>query len=365
MLETMTNHVDCSDALAERVSAAIKTASPLRIVGGNTKAFYGRMIDGEPLPIKHCGVVDYDPSELVVTVRGGTPLVTLQRLLAEQRQMLAFEPPHFGSGATVGGMVATGLSGPRRPYAGAVRDFVLGVRVLTGNCEILNFGGRVMKNVAGYDVSRLMVGAMGTLGIILEVSFKVLPQPESEQLRCFETNTERALTLMNRWASRPLPISAMAHEGNQLWIRLSGSESSVNNATHLLGGEIGTVTTWFDQLREQQLPFFSGEALPLWRVSLPAATADTALALDPETPQLIDWGGAQRWLRSDADATLIDTSAQRQGGHAVCFRQPHLAARRGEFMTALSPPLLVLHQRLKHSFDKHHILNPGRLYANL
>ncbi len=364
--EMMPNACDCSSALTERVSAALKSATPLRIVGGNTKAFYGRMIDAEPLQVnQHCGVVSYEPSELALTARGGTPLAEVQQLLAENRQMLAFEPPCFGGAATIGGMVAAGLSGPRRPYVGAVRDFVLGVRVLTGKGDILKFGGAVMKNVAGYDVSRLMVGAMGTLGIILEATFKVLPQPETEQLRCFDTNAERALTLMSRWAGRPLPISAMAHEGTQLRVRLSGSENSVTSAARHLGGETDAVPLWFDQLREQQLPFFAGE-VPLWRISLPAATVETAVAIDTRVPQLFDWGGAQRWLRSAANAALIHQAARNQGGHAVCFRQPNLAVRRSdEFMTVLAPQLLAIHQRLKRAFDPHQILNPGRLYADL
>ena len=352
------NANDFSVELVECVTAAAGAGSPVRIVGGDTKNFYGRVVQAEPLSTtKHCGIVSYEPTELVLSARGGTPIVTVERALAEHQQMLAFEPPHFGAGATIGGMVATGLSGPRRPYAGAVRDFVLGIKILTGKGQILGFGGKVIKNVAGYDVSRLMTGAMGTLGVVLEASFKVLPQPSIEQVRCFDTDAVRALTLMNRWASRPLPITAMCHEDKLLRVRLSGTENGVNSAARHLGGEQDPDLTWFDDLREQRLPFFAGN-WPLWRLSLPSSTPD----IDLDGQQLLDWGGAQRWIRTHTNPSVMQSKAREHGGHAVCFRHPQPL---NEPLAELSPPLMQIHQRLKRVFDPHRILNPGRMYPTL
>ncbi|MEK8089411.1 glycolate oxidase subunit GlcE [Thermithiobacillus plumbiphilus] len=348
---------DQSTQLQEQVRDACAEGRALRIQGGGSKAFYGREIRGEPLDMSgHRGLVHYQSSELVVSARAGTPLAEIEALLAQRNQFLPFEPPHFGVNATLGGAIATGLSGPRRPYAGSARDFVLGVKILNGKGEVLKFGGEVMKNVAGFDVSRLMAGSLGTLGVLLEVSLKVLPRPTLEETRVFHCAPLDAIQRMSRWAGQPLPITGAAYHGERLHVRLSGSATGVQAAAQTLGGEIldGMDAFWQD-LREQRLSFFDGDA-PLWRLSLPPACPPLDLTGD----WLIDWGGAQRWLRSNLPADRIRSATQAAGGHATLFRG---GDRLGEVFQPLSPALLRLHQQLKAAFDPQGIFNPGRLYA--
>jgi len=281
----------------------------------------------------------------------------LEQALAEQGQMLPFEPPHFGEGATLGGAVACGLSGPRRPYAGSVRDFVLGCRLISGKGEALHFGGEVMKNVAGYDVSRLMVGAMGTLGVILDLSLKILPRPAVELTLVQERTPADAITAMNAWAGKTVPLSAAVYDGNRLTVRLSGAESAVKAAQQRVGGTVvENAAAFWERIREQRHAFFDGAA-PLWRLSLPPATAP----LDVPGTWLLDWGGAQRWLRSDADAETIRRAAGSAGGHATLFR----GGERNDVFHPLPAALLGLHRALKRSLDPSGIFNPGRLYAGL
>ncbi len=348
---------DRTEGLREAVARAFADDTPLRIVGGDSKAFFGRRATGQALDVSgHRGTVAYEPSELVLTARAGTPLTEVETLLAGERQMLPFEPPHFGPGATLGGTIACGLSGPRRPYAGAARDFVLGVQVVNGRGEVLRFGGQVMKNVAGYDVSRLMVGALGTLGVLLEVSVKVLPAPAREVTLVLEADAPSAIETMNRLAGRPLPLTAACHAEGRLYLRLSGSESGVEAARSALGGETADGGFW-ETLREQQLPFFAGEG-PLWRLSVPPTTPP----LDLPGPMLLDWGGAQRWSRTDAGEARVRQVAGSAGGHATLFRGGH---RDADVFHPLAPSLAALHRRLKAAFDPAGVLNPGRLYAGL
>lgn len=350
---------DQTDALRAAVTQAVATGLPLRIVGGGSKAFYGRATAiGQTLTVAaHRGVVRYEPTELFITARAGTPLRDVEAALAEQGQMLGFEPPHFGDTATLGGAVACGLSGPRRPYAGSARDFVLGVRVLNGNGDLLRFGGDVMKNVAGYDVSRLMVGALGTLGVLLEASLKVLPRPALELTLMQSCAADQALATSIRWAGQPCPLSAAAYVGDRLYIRLSGAASAVQTAAQHLGGEsLAEAATFWAALREQTHPFFAGTA-PLWRIVVPPATS-----LLPLTGAwLWEWGGAQRWLRSDLPSATIRAVVTAVGGHATLFRS---GDRQSAVFQPLSSALLVLHQRLKQSFDPHGLFNPGRLYPD-
>lgn len=351
--------LDITEQLTEAVTAAYAGGAPLEIAGGGTKRWYGRAPEGLSLSVaEHTGIVDYLPTELVVTARAGTRLVEVERVLAESGQMLPFEPPHFGPEATLGGTLACGLSGPRRPYAGAARDMMLGVQILNGRGEVLRFGGQVMKNVAGYDVSRLMVGALGTLGILLEASLKVLPRPAAETTRVFEATPQEAIETMNRWAGRPLPVSGAAFVDRHLYVRLSGSAAGVDAAVRELGGEpvLDDRLFWLE-LREHRLPFFAGDE-PLWRLSVPPA----APHLDLPGEQLLDWGGAQRWLRSSADAETIHEQAMRLGGHASLFRG---GDRHGEVFAPLDPVLARLHRELKQAFDPAGILNRGRLYGGL
>jgi glycolate oxidase FAD binding subunit len=343
--------------LRERIRAHAAERKPVRIRGGGSKDFYGgAMRDDAVVDMAPCsGIVAYEPKELVLTVRAGTPLEEVEATLARERQMLPFEPPHFSPGATIGGAVASGLSGPRRPYAGAVRDFVLGTRIVNGRGEELAFGGRVIKNVAGYDVSRLMAGALGTLGVITEVSFKVLPLPAAEVTLAFAMGEAEAIERANRWAGQPLPLSAAAWEAGTLRVRLSGAPPAIAAARAKMGGEEDArgAEYWRD-LREQRLEFFSGAA-PLWRLSVPQTTPP--LAAGPA--QLVDWGGGVRWVRGALDAASIREIAQRAGGHATLFRGGDKSA--GVFHP-LAPAIMKIHRRLKAAFDPAGILNPGRMY---
>ena len=348
---------DISALLRERVLAAIADKTPVNIIGSDSKAFYGRPAQGEPLAVaEHCGIISYEPTELVITARCGTRLADIEAVLAKHGQMLAFEPPHFGANATLGGAMATGLSGSRRPYAGAVRDVVLGVTLLNGHGEILKFGGEVMKNVAGFDVSRLMVGALGTLGVVLDISMKVLPRPETETTLMFPLTPDTALVQMNRRAGQNWPLSAACFDSEAVRIRLSGAETAIKTARQKLGGDAlpdDKATAFWEDVREQRLAFFQGERT-LWRLSLASAT------LQPDLPGawFIDWGGALRWLKTDQPAETIFQTAQSLGGHACRFR----SSLGGEFQP-LSTGLEKLHRQIKLAFDPHGIFNAGRLYA--
>ncbi len=350
---------DLTQELQATVNAAIDTDTRFNLISGNSKQFYGRAPQGQPLNLAaHRGIITYEPTELVVTARCGTPLAEIESTLQAQGQMLAFEPPHFGEQATIGGTIACGFSGPRRPYSGAARDFVLGSRVLTGKGEILKFGGEVMKNVAGYDVSRLMVGAMGTLGILLDVSLKVAPIPAQELTLVRELERDQALRLMNEWAGRPLPLSATAYYDGRLYLRLSGTVSGVQAARQHLGGdEFSDGATFWQQLREQQLPFFQETKRSLWRISVPAVTP----ALNLSGDWLIEWGGAQRWLLSDVDTETVRRVVDAAGGHATLFRN----GEREHSFHPLNSLLLGLHQQLKQAFDPKGLFNQGRMYEAL
>jgi glycolate oxidase FAD binding subunit len=341
----------------ERIRAAHADRTPLVIQGGGSKSFYGNADEGEVLSTRAlAGVVDYQPKELVLTARAGTPLVEIEALLAEHGQMLAFEPPHFNGPATLGGSIAAGLSGPRRPYAGAARDFVLGVRMIDGSGQALRFGGQVIKNVAGYDVSRLMAGALGTLGLITEVSLKVLPRPAAEVTLQFETSEADAILKMNQWAGLPLPLSATSWHSGLLTVRLSGAASAVHAAQIKLGGEaVADPDGFWQRLRDQATPFF--DKRPLWRV----AVKSTASPLNLDDAQWIEWGGALRWLATDVPADHLRTIAHAHGGHATLFRGDALAD--GHF-APLAPALLTLHRNLKQRFDPKGIFNRGRLYPD-
>ena len=353
---------DRTEPLCARVRAAADDETPLAITGGGTKDFLGRITQAEPFDVSgHRGIVTYEPTELVLSARGGTPLAEVNAALAEQGQMLAFEPPAFGDAATLGGTIATGLSGPARPYAGAARDFVLGTRVLNGRGEALRFGGEVMKNVAGYDVSRLMTGAYGTLGVLLEVSLKVLPRPAVTRTLAFDMSAAEAIERCNAWATKPLPVTGACHDGERLRVRLAGAEGGVAAAASALGGECiddGHGDDFWTTLREQTLPFFTRAGEPLWRVSVPPGAA--MASLDGDT--LIDWGGALRWIRTGAPATEVRAAAERAGGHATLFRG---GERTGEVLHPLAPAVRKLHEGLKAAFDPAGVFNPGRMYEGI
>lgn len=350
---------DISSVLQQHVTAAIKTATPLCIHGGNSKFFYGRTPLGTPIDISpHAGIINYEPTELVITARAGTRIHEIETLLTQHQQMLAFEPTTFGGNATLGGTIACNTSGPRRAYAGAARDFVLGVSLLNGRGEILSFGGEVMKNVAGYDVSRLMTGALGTLGILLSVSLKVLPKPEVEITLMQQTSATQALTMMQRWAQLPLPISATCFVNQQLYVRLAGTRGAVLAAQSIIGGDtVATANTFWQQLNEQQHSYFQATR-PLWLLSIASNTPPINIDGD----WLYEWNGARRWLLTEVDADTVRTAASAAGGHATQYRNH---ASRAETFHPLSPALLKLHRQLKIAFDPHGIFNPGRMYQEL
>lgn len=341
----------------EQIRAAAAQQRPLRIRGGGTKDWYGGALAGEILDTRgHSGIVDYEPTELVITARCGTPLAEIEAVLAQQNQMLAFEPPHFGEGATFGGAIAAGLSGPRRANSGAVRDFVLGAQLMDGKGELLNFGGQVMKNVAGYDVSRLLAGSLGTLGLITELSVKVLPRALLDATLRFEVSEIEAIRMLNLWGGQPLPLSASCWHQGVLMLRLAGAQAAVDAAVKSLGGQVvADADGFWASLREQHHAFFAGDA-PLWRLSVPSTTG--AIVLNGE--QLIEWGGAQRWLRASSnEAETIRSAVRAVGGHATLFRGGEKSV--GVFQP-LAPAVARIHERLKAAFDPAHIFNPGRMY---
>jgi glycolate oxidase FAD binding subunit len=354
----------------ERVKAAAEKKSPLRLTGGGSKDFYGQQLVGERFDTSaFAGVVDYDPTEMVLTARCGTRLAEVEETLREKGQMLAFEPPRFGAMATLGGCIAAGLSGPRRAYAGAVRDVVLGARLLDGRGDVLSFGGRVMKNVAGFDVSRLVTGSLGTLGIIVESSLKCLPLPKTEATRIFDLGADQAVQRVNEWGGQPLPLSATCHHEGRLYARFSGAASAIEAAQRRLGGvPLDQPETFWNSVREQTHDFFQKRDpdAPLWRISVQS----TAPFADLGGEQLIEWGGALRWLklaegdpaRAPAEAARLRDWARQHGGHATLFRGADKSV--GVFHP-LAPAVMALHRRLKSAFDPAGIFNPGRLYPDL
>ena len=357
-------------SLIERIRAAAARGTALRIRGGGSKDFYGNPPRGELLDTRALrGITSYEPSELVVTVRAGTPLAELEAALAERGQCLPFEPPHFAAGATVGGMVAAGLSGPARASVGSVRDYVLGLTLVNGKGELLTFGGQVMKNVAGYDVSRLLAGSLGTLGLIAEVSLKVLPVAPGEATLKFQMDQATALERLNAWGGRPLPLNASCwvEEGGvpALYLRLRGAVAAVEAACKALGGQRqgdAAAQAHWASCRDQRLPWFAQRgARDLWRLSVP----QTAPVLDLPDAPLIEWHGGQRWLRAEpAQGERIRAAAAAASGSATLFiaGTPRPIGAGGRF-DALKPPLDRLHASLKREFDPAGIFNPGRMAA--
>ena len=355
------------NALIDRVRAARADKTALNLNGGNTKAFYGEAPRGAALDLRPlAGISSYEPSELVVTVRAGTPLAELEAALAERGQCLPFEPPRFAPGSTVGGMVAAGLAGPARAAVGGVRDYVLGATLLNGRAEVLSFGGQVMKNVAGYDVSRVLAGSMGVLGVICEVSLKVLPVPVASTTLRFERDEAAAIKQLNTWGGQPLPINASAWWDGMLVLRLSGAAAAVQSATQKLRGEVvdpALAAGFWAGVRDQSDEFFAkaqtavAAGATLWRLSVAATTPPMALPGE----QLVEWGGAQRWVVTTAAAAVVREAAARAGGHATAFR----GLKANGALAPLSAPLARIHREMKTAFDPDRIFNPGRLYPGL
>jgi glycolate oxidase FAD binding subunit len=353
----------CIARFREQILQAGASGTALDLRGGATKQWYGQTVQGEVLDTRgYAGVIAYDPSELVITARCGTSLREIEALLAQHNQMLPFEPPHFGPAATLGGCIAAGLAGPRRAQVGAPRDFVLGAVVMNGMGQVLRFGGQVMKNVAGYDVARLMAGSLGSLGLILELSIKVLPCPRAQATLRFEMPQADAIRTLNQWGAQPLPISASAWRKEVLMLRLEGAQAAVEAAQKLLRGELiatADAQQYWQDLREQSDPFFAqvpaGRAL--WRISLPSVAEPLSLPGDT----LIEWGGAQRWILSDGAAPALRAAAQQAGGHATLFRG---GDKGNGVFTPLPEPLMQIHRGLKAAFDPANIFNRARMYPD-
>ena len=348
------NDSDLTEALSAVVREAAGKAAPLRIEGGGTRAFHGRPVAGETLAMgDHRGVIDYDPSELVITARAGTPLAEIEALLEAEAQMLCFEPPSFGPAGTIGGAVATGLSGPRRPFAGALRDYVLGARVLDGRGESLRFGGTVFKNVAGFDAFRLMAGAHGCLGAILDVSLRVTPRPRAEAALVFDMAGEAARTWVTGLMRRPLPLSGAFHDGERLHLRLSGGQTAVAVTAREFGGDAEPLEIW-RSIRDMTHPACTASPV-LWRVALPQTSAPPEL-----DGAAWDWGGGVRWLAADRVDPAIWDLAAKWDGHATLWR-----GAEDQVFQPLAPPIFKLHQRLKAALDPAGVFNPGRMYEGL
>lgn len=332
----------------QQIKAAAAKGEKLAIKGSGSKSFLSPTHAANALDTRAwAGIVEYDPKELVIVVRCGTPLVDVEKAMADAGQMLAFEPPRFGEGATIGGTVATGLSGPRRAYAGAVRDFVLGAKVIDGKGDHLAFGGKVMKNVAGFDMSRLLTGSFGTLGVITEIAFKCLPLPKAQATRVFEMDSALAIEAMNRWYADADPITATTWVDGKLYVRFAGAEPAVQTAIDKRGGDaLANDVAWWADWREQKHAFFAGDA-PLLRVSCKSTAPSFEVGAEA-----IDWGGAQRWIRTSLDnAAKLRYSAKQQGGYLQRIR----GTRDADVDTKLQPALAEIHSKIKASFDPYNV----------
>jgi len=347
---------EATQQFSEAIRKAVAEQTFLRIRGSGSKDFYGLALIGDVLDTRAlAGIVDYEPTELVITARAGTPLREIEDELKAGGQMLAFEPPHFGTGATLGGCIAAGFSGPRRAAAGSARDFVLGVRILDGLGEDLRFGGQVMKNVAGYDLSRLLTGSFGTMGLITEVSLKVLPVPEENRTLRFTMDEAEAIESMNKWAAKPLSLSATCHIDGALYVRLSGAAAAVAATQRKLGGDVvaDDAALW-ESIREQQHSLFA-DASALWRFSIRSTAAALGLGA-----QAMEWNGSLRWVAADLDPARAFEAAHKAGGHATLFR----GGNKRHGIQQLSSGLLAVHKKLKRALDPHGILGPGRIHAD-
>jgi glycolate oxidase FAD binding subunit len=360
---------DIHSELQQQVQSSIDLHSPLLIRGGNSKAFYGRkpVETSNIIEMKyHTGVIDYDPTELAITVRAGTKLQDLERLLHKQQQMLAFEPPYFNDNSTIGGVVAAGISGPRRAFSGSIRDAILGVEIINGDGKIVQFGGQVMKNVAGYDMSRLMVRSLGTLGVILSLSLRVIPMPRKEITLVFEASQEESLGYCRQWRDQHLPISATCWYQEKIYLRLSGSDATLTVAQQKLSQKMPFTlleedAIFWQSIRNQKHRFFTNITKPLWRLSLPMNAAVIARF---EGDLLTEWGGAQRWVSNNAPANIIRAVVARHGGHATLFNAQQHLPEVSPF-TILAPELLALHKSIKRKLDPKNIFNPERMYRDI
>ena len=351
--------LESAERLAGQIRQAASERCAVRIEGHNSKNFYGRPVEGRAIStLDHAGIIKHEPSELMIQARSGTPLADIEAALSEHGQFLAFEPPRFEGKGTLGGAVATGLSGPGRPFLGSVRDSILGVSLINGSGELLRFGGQVMKNVAGYDVSRFVTASLGTLGLITDVSLKVLPLPHSELTLVQEAPQAQAIERMTELCAKALPLFAACWIAGKMYFRFWGVAERLKQVAGFLGGdELTGSADWWSSLKNQQHGFFLRKG-SLWRIAVPPSSAP----MDLPGEWAIDWAGGQRWLWTDEDEQGIRSRAEQLGGHALLFRG---ADRHGQVFHPLQAPLLRLHRKLKQSMDPHGILNPGRMYEQI
>jgi glycolate oxidase FAD binding subunit len=357
--------MDISEKLQKQIIDAVRDNQALQIIGNNTKAFYGRKDNDQsetrtlPLHVaEHSGILDYQPTELTVTARAGTPLSEIIGVLAEHQQMLPFEPPVFDGRATLGGCVASAMAGPRRPWTGAVRDYLIGTRILTGEGKEIRLGGKVMKNVAGYDLFRPMAGALGTLGLMLDITLKLLPLPEQEVSYCMDTDADSMQQILRDLRRRSMPVSGASYHNEQFLLRLSGSISSIDDATNYLPAEMKeTGMDYWQELNEHRLSFFDDKR-PLYRLVVPAASPYETISGECST----DWGGALRWIKTSLQFDEVQQQTGELGGTASIYRNATVGE---EVFSPLAAQLLDLHKRIKKVMDPAGILNPGRLYRDL
>ncbi|MCP3850041.1 MAG: glycolate oxidase subunit GlcE [Gammaproteobacteria bacterium] len=368
---------DQTEALLNQVQTACENSQPLAIQGNGTRSFLIHSGSDQVLSTSlHRGIVNYFPSELTVTVRSGTLLSELNDILAKEGQMLPFEPPHFSNDATIGGVIASGLSGSSRPFSGSVRDYVLGCRIINGRGEILQLGGEVMKNVAGYDLSRLVTGSYGSLAVILEVSLKLLPIPAQQKSFCLELQTMSLNQQVKQFMLAGYPITSACQIEDMAYIRLSGSEKGVDYSYNKIQQDFSQLKPvedlfWSD-LNEQKLPFFDSSRT-LWRLSLPTSfpenkESELEQLIGPNGRQLIDWGGALRWIYSEQSAENIRQFAKSCGGHAQLFYvsdKDKSLLKEMPKQQPLSPVLFKLHQQIKKAIDPHSLFNSGCIYPEL
>lgn len=349
------------DELCNRVENAARDGTALRPVGSGSKDFYGGALQGETVDMTQwSGIISYEPTELVMTVKAGTPLAEVEAALAEKNQELAFEPPRLSSNSTIGGAVLAGLSGPARLARGPVKDYLLGCTIIDGKGQLLHFGGTVMKNVAGYDVSRVLPGSLGTLGIAVDLSIKVMPKAIAEATLVFDLPFTKANRQINDWLAMPLPINASAYTDNSLYVRLRGAQAAIESARSSMGGrelDPAEAQTFWDSLRDQTHDFFKDEG-ELWRLALPPTVTD--LALSGEV--LTEWAGGQRWLKPGPGLSveMIRGVADRAGGHATLYRSVPNGKRDAVFHRP-AKPMLGIQRRLKEQFDPAGIFSPGRM----
>ncbi|MBE9568810.1 MAG: glycolate oxidase subunit GlcE [Proteobacteria bacterium] len=362
---------DLDQDLIDQVNSAIAHKTPLVIVGGNSKTFYGNRVTGEIISTAgHTGITEYQPSELVVTVRSGTLLSELEAELKANKQMLAFEPPQHSEKTTIGGIIACGMSGPRRMATGSARDFILGTTIINGKAEKCRFGGQVMKNVAGYDAARLMVAAQGTLGVLLDISIKVLPIPESSISIKVETELQPAIKSLRQWLRQGLPISASCHYQDNLYLRLSSTPSAVKQSLTVIKNQYSSEQmdeSFWSGIKNQTHEFFTGnndgQQTDLWRFSHNDAAKLLAHSGGAPSDQLFEWHGTLCWTRTGKEQ---HTLAEQHQGNATRYTLHQAEPKAGnDIFQPLQPGLLKIHQRLKQAFDPDNILNPGRLYTTL